>query len=657
VRYSLAILAASCGLVLSGCSGAPVMRSSLASSDPAAGAAISGKVHGGQSPISGAHVYLYAANNTGYGGPGIAASSSNASISLLNSSVLTQTPAGGYDGTNYYVTTDANGNFTITGDYTCPSSSSVTYVYAVGGNPGLAPGTNNTAATLIAPVQACSTTNFVFVNEVSTIAAAYAMAGFTSDPTHMSSSNTALAAKGIGNAENGISNLYTETTGVALATTPAGNGTVPQSEINTLANILAACVNSTGPSSTGCAGLFADAMNGSTAPTDTATAAINIAHNPGANASSLYTLSTANAPFQPALTAAPNDFTVVIDYTGGGLTSPGALAVDGEGNVWVTNNFVQISEFSPNGTPLSGSSGFRGGGLSYPYAIAIDGSGNVWLGNYSNSSGAGTSISEFNSSGTALSPSTGYTGGGLHTPDGIAIDGSGHVWVANDTNNSVSEFDSNGTAVSPSTGYTGGGLSSPSGIAINGAGNAWVANQSSLHDISEFSSTGTPISGSSGYTGGGLSYNYAVAIDSSGNVWVSNNDSGAASRISEFNSSGTALSCSKCFTGGGLNVPEGIAIDGAGNVWAANEGAGTGNSISELSSSGTAISPSTGYQGGGITDPANLAIDGSGNVWVQSSGLYISEFVGAATPVITPIVAGLPATPTSNGTSNLGTRP
>jgi len=39
-----------------------------------------------------------------------------------------------------------------------------------------------------------------------------------------------------------------------------------------------------------------------------------------------------------------------------------------------------------------------------------------------------------------------------------------------------------------------------------------------------------------------------------------------------------------------------------------------------------------------------------------SSGDII-EFIGAATPVITPTAAGLPATPTADGSSKLGTRP
>ena len=58
-----------------------------------------------------------------------------------------------------------------------------------------------------------------------------------------------------------------------------------------------------------------------------------------------------------------------------------------------------------------------------------------------------------------------------------------------------------------------------------------------------------------------------------------------------------------------------------------------------------------------------MALDGSGNAWIGNSGYpceavdSVLEFIGVATPVITPIAAGLPATPTANGSSNLGTRP
>jgi hypothetical protein len=169
---------------------------------------------------------------------------------------------------NYYVTTDSQGAFAITGDYTCPSTASQLYLYAIGGNPGA--GTNS-AAGLLAALGTCpasgtlSSSLYVVINEVSTIATAYSIAGYATDPLQVSSPNTTLAQTGIANAFATVTNLETLSTGLVLATTPAangGNGTVPQSEIDTLANILAECINSTGPASTACATLFSNAKNG-----------------------------------------------------------------------------------------------------------------------------------------------------------------------------------------------------------------------------------------------------------------------------------------------------------------------------------------------------------------------------------------------------------
>ena len=558
------VTAASCALLfLAGCSGAPFATSVKTDSVP--GAAISGKVHGGQNPIVGASVYLYAANTTGYG---------NASISLLNNSGgNTQKDSSG----NYYVTTGSGGNFSITGDYTCPSTASQLYLYAVGGNPGAGP---NSAAGLLAALGTCpasgtlSSSLSVFVDEVSTIATAYSIAGYATDATHVSSSSTALAQTGVANAFLNTSNLETLSTGLPLETTPAGNSSVPRTTINTLADILASCVNSTGPGSTACATLFADAQSGGstgTAPTDTATAAINMAHNPGANLAALYALSTAAPPFIPALSAVPNDFTLALNFTGGGLAEPTGVAIDASGNAWISNS-------------------------------------------------VGSSISKFSSLGAALSPFTGFTGGGLDNPRSVAIDSSGNVWVTSLSDLNFSKFSSAGAALSPSTGYTGGGLSFPLAVAIDGFGNVWIADEyTSPYRVSEFTSAGAAISPSNGFTGGGLDVSYSIAIDGSGSAWISN---GANNTISKFNSMGTALSPSTGFTGGGLFDPGPVAIDSSGNVWAANY---SNQSVTKLSNAGAALSPSTGYIGGGVNGTNGIAIDGSGNIFVANSAGSVSR--------------------------------
>ena len=102
-----------------------------------------------------------------------------------------------------------------------------------------------------------------------------------------------------------------------------------------------------------------------------------------------------------------------------------------------------------------------------------------------------------------------------------------------------------------------------------------------------------------------------------------------------------AITGTSGYSGGGLDNPYGIAIDGAGNVWAANNG-GDADSISEISSGGTAISGASGYVNQLMFSPYGIAVDGSGNVWVTSDDNVgpLTEFVGAATPVVTPIAAG-----------------
>jgi hypothetical protein len=639
VRISLvAILTA---FVLSGCSAAPVLTSNPAApagSEP--GASIRGVVHGGQNPVYQAHVYLYAVGDTGYGG---------AAVSLLTS-------GDGSDSLGTYVLTGADGSFNISGDYTCTVTANYpsTYILAVGGDPtGLDTGSvNNTAISLVAPTGDCSKSNFssvsVVVNEVTTIGTVYAASSILTDLTHSSAPppSDALAFTALSNINTDL--LFASPTGVARATTPAGNGAVPQAEINTLANILAACVNTTSSSSSNCQTLFNNAKNGGVAPADTASAALNIAHNPGANVASLFGLQSGNADFIPDLATAPNDFTIAITYTGGGLNQPTGIAIDASGDVWVSNESQttpSISAFGPDGTPMT-SSPFTGGGLTggssqaFP-GIGIDAAGDVWVVN------PGSSLSKFSSAGAAISGSGGYTGGGLNIPDFIAIDKSNNIWTGNRGDFSLSEFNSSGMAVSGSGGFTGGGLGSPCGVAFDISGNLWTADNglsgSDGNSLSEVSSTGTPVSGSP-FTGGGLVNPFALAIDPTGNIWLTDTDPSSA--LSEFSSNGAALSGAGAITGGGLNSPGLLAIDSAGNVFVPNL---DGNSVSEFNSSRKAITGSSGYTGwlppsGGSTlsTPLGAAIDGDGNVWVTNSGNNtVTEFVGLASPVVTPIVANL----------------
>jgi hypothetical protein len=496
------------------------------------------------------------------------------------------------------------------------------------------------------------------MNEVSTIATAYAFAGFATDATHVSSSGTALAKVGIANAFANATNLEMLGTGVALAVTPAGNGTVPQTEINTLANILASCTATGAAGSSGCTTLFGDALSGGSTgatPTDTATAAINIAHNPAANVGALFQLAGSGV-FSPAASSAyafGYSYALPITFSGGGFHLPEAIAIDGFGNAWVTN-FAgnSVTELSSLGTFLSGASGYTGGGLNGPDAIAIDGSGNAWITNQS-----GNSVTELSSTGTILSGANGYTGGGLDYPTAVAIDGSGNVWVANVESSSLTKLSNSGVMLSGTSGFsTGPGTSwQPNGIAIDGSGNAWVPTYSV---VEEFSNSGAVLSGKNGYQYNSFLLGSGVAVDNSGDAWVM-----WEKGIDIFSGSGSVVFGTNAFTDAGLQDGINIAIDGTGLGWAT--ASGSSGTVVELSRAGSILSeslPGTIYGFGGVGnnvyEPYGVAVDGSGNTWITDTSYGgAHEFIGAATPVIMPIAAGLPATPTANGSSNLGTRP
>jgi len=112
---------------------------------------LAGVVHGGQQPITGATIQLWAAGTT---------ADESAATPLISSAPVT----------------GSAGQFSITGLYTCPTIQSEVYLTATGGNPGLAPGTNNTASVLVSALGPCgnlTSATHIVINEASTIGSIY----------------------------------------------------------------------------------------------------------------------------------------------------------------------------------------------------------------------------------------------------------------------------------------------------------------------------------------------------------------------------------------------------------------------------------------------------------------------------------------------------
>lgn len=326
---------------------------------------IKGSVHGGSLPVSGASIYLYQASTAGYG---TAATSLICKASTDTSFAGNPCPSGtGEDGNgNYYVTTDANGDFALSGDYRCTSGDQV-YAVAVGGSPGLGGTVDNTAIVQMAALGQCPSSGsmasqvpYLAINEVTTVAFAYSVSGFATTPYNVSSD--ALGATALANAFANVNNIVDPGSGAAL-TLAAGssNGVAPQAKIYTLANILASCVNTSSSNSVPCANLFKDATSSSgTRATDEGSAIFNIVHNPALqngqtqSVTALYNLMNGTTPFSPYLAQAPADWTLPVVYNGV-MSAPGTnggentivggpynVGFDTGGNTWMADRIKGV---------------------------------------------------------------------------------------------------------------------------------------------------------------------------------------------------------------------------------------------------------------------------------------------------------------------------
>jgi streptogramin lyase len=655
---SVTIFASMSVVLLAGCGAGPVLPGDTAPISPAA-TGIRGHVHGGQQPVAGSTIQLWSVGILGY---------ASAATPLI--------PAGSYylggapgcvpstTQTCYTgVVTDALGDFDISNDYDCTlAPDQLVYVTAKGGNPGLAAGTDNSGILMMTALGPCSGldgSTFVEVNEATTIASAYALAQFTSAYDHIGSYATATV--GLTNAFATVHNLVDTSEGLVPQFTPAGYGWVPQTEINTLANILASCVNTASSASPGCESLFNAAKpSAGTKPATVLDAALDIALNPANNASTLFGLGSAEGPFLPALPSpAPPDFTIAVLFAGqdpgdGADADTSLVAIDADGNVWSASSGVSdgtggISEQTNLGVPFPNSTYNYHSSLN-PFGIAIDLSGNAWVAATANLF-VGSSIGELEE----ITPG-GSTVLSLESVAGayfvdIAIDAGNHIWVPDQYNGLVYESSNAGTSsafLSPSGGFITGGI--PIGVAPDASGNVWVTNDYDM--VAEI----TPQATVTIFNGSALQGDSALAVDKTGNLWITNLDTNKLVEFSGGVQSNVITPASSIMCQG--SIP---AVDGANHIWVADDGL-QGN-LSEYTASGGTLSPTLGFQGptpmiastGYNTAilsqvPSQVVLDQSGNLWIpQEYSIPISptlnanvvEFIGLGAPTIQPLAQAL----------------
>jgi len=419
-------------------------------------------------------------------------------------------------------------------------------------------------------------------------------------------------------------------------------------------------------------------------PTNTLQAFSYLARNPYSSAAAVANLLTevsSSAAFQPALTAAPNDWSLAITYNSGfnpvywfaldasdtlyfGLTTTsstlpaiqalssygvavptyfGAAAVqtgtrgiapDTLGNIWVGTNGAALYKYSASsgGAPTAYTT------LGSTYDVAVDAANNVWM---SNVIASGTNIVELAYTPSPATWTQNYTASAPGGVYGLGIDANQNVWAAT--------YYSSGTA----------GLLDQAAVLPN-TGTVSVPNYNATSGVI------TPVTTT---FGDGANKAYHVVFDASGNAWfdIYGGATTATTGIDEVIPNSTTnitsltgqpfiMGTTTTSNGTLLNatVVNRAAMDGAGTMFIGDNTIPVYSLVLYNTVTGAALSPSTGITGClpvtatpttctySTSSPRSPVIDSAGTVWAGITGGGVSQFIGLAAPAYPQLSIGKP---------------
>ena len=379
--------------------------------------------------------------------------------------------------------------------------------------------------------------------------------------------------------------------------------------------------------------------------------------------------------------------------TSASLNFPSGLAVDGSGNLYISDSFNYrvrrvdaatgvittvagdgIRGFSGDGGPATSAS------LNVPWGVAVDTSGNVYIADRDNHRVRRVDAA----TGVITTVAGGFVGDGgpatsssLNSPAGIALDASGNLYIADSAHHRVRLVDgATGTittvAGTTSTGFSGDGgpattanLNSPQGVAVDGSGNLYISDTFNHRVRRVDAATGviTTVAGdgASGFSGDGgtatsasLKFPRGLAVDAAGNLLIADENhrvrrvdasSGIITTVAGNGTSGFSDDGGPA-TSASLNLPRGVAVDTSGNVYIADRSNHRVRLVDGATGTITTVAgtTSTGFSGDGgpattanLNSPQGVAVDGSGNLYISDTLHDRIRRVDAATGVITTV--------------------